>query len=139
MARSTADREAEAQHRCQHQCKARCCHYITVVLPAPRHKADFDELSWFLAHENISVYVECRRWHLEVRNRCQHLTQSNLCGIYDNRPVVCRSYATDVCEYPVRPKHTIHFDTKDEFDAWWTQKRERERRRRKQRASKANT
>ena len=137
MARTIADREAEAQHRCQHQCKARCCRYITVVLPAPGQKADFDELSWFLAHEDISVYVEGRRWHLEVRSRCKHLTKSNLCGVYDNRPVVCRGYETDTCEYPDRPKHALHFDTQDEFDAWWARKRERERRRRKQRARKA--
>ncbi len=30
--------------------------------------------------------------------RCPHLTEDNLCGIYDRRPQVCRDYAADeVC------------------------------------------
>jgi hypothetical protein len=30
--------------------------------------------------------------------RCPHLTEDNLCGIYDRRPRVCRDYAADeVC------------------------------------------
>jgi len=27
--------------------------------------------------------------------RCQHLTADNLCGIYENRPDICRRYAAD--------------------------------------------
>jgi Fe-S-cluster containining protein len=30
--------------------------------------------------------------------RCPHLTADNLCGVYENRPQVCRDYAADdVC------------------------------------------
>jgi Fe-S-cluster containining protein len=30
--------------------------------------------------------------------RCPHLTANNLCGIYDRRPEICRSYrADDLC------------------------------------------
>jgi len=125
---------ADEQHRiCQHECKARCCRYITIKIPAPKVKADFDEISWFLAHRDISVYVESRFWHVEVRNRCKYLTRSNLCSIYENRPDVCRNYDVEACEYPARPKHTLQFDTKEDFDVWWARKRQRERRRRKQR------
>ena len=136
-ARSRSMTEEEAQRRCQHDCQARCCRYITVMLPAPKQKADFDELSWFLAHEGISVYVEGRRWHLEVRNRCKYLTKANLCRIYEDRPEVCRGYETEECEYPERPAHTLHFDTRDEFDSWWARRRAREKRRRRQRARAA--
>lgn len=27
--------------------------------------------------------------------RCPHLTERNLCGIYENRPQICRDYAAD--------------------------------------------
>lgn len=118
--------------KCQEECQARCCRYITVYLEAPRTKSDFDELSWFLAHENICVYVEDRRWHLEVQNRCKHLRRDNLCRVYENRPAVCRDYDMAACEFPARPVHTLHFDTQEEFDHWWAKKREREKRRRQQ-------
>ncbi len=138
MSRPTSDTlEEKLRKRCQDRCKARCCRYITISLPAPRQKADFDEISWFLAHENISVYVEGRRWHVEVRNRCKYLTRQNRCRIYNNRPDVCREYDIESCEYPDRPAHTLHFDTRDEFDAWWARKRARERRRRKRRTHEA--
>lgn len=126
------------QRLCQKDCNARCCRYLTVYLPAPRQKVDFDELSWFLAHENVSVYVEARRWHLEVRTPCRYLDGNNLCTIYEHRPDVCRDYALDACEYPRRPSHTLHFDRKEEFDAWWARRRERERRRRHARLSRKN-
>jgi Fe-S-cluster containining protein len=129
----TAD---EVRRRCQHDCKARCCRYLTIQIPAPRLKRDFDELSWFLAHENVSVYIECRRWHVEVQNRCKHLTQDNLCDDYENRPDVCRTYSGDVCEYPERPLHDTQFDSQEEFNAWWARRRERERRKRRARARK---
>ena len=31
--------------------------------------------------------------------RCQYLTADNRCGIYFNRPKICREYTTDDCEY----------------------------------------
>ncbi|MBE9566172.1 MAG: YkgJ family cysteine cluster protein [Proteobacteria bacterium] len=124
-------KERKAQLRkCQEECQARCCRYITVYLEAPRTQSDFDELSWFLAHENICVYVEDRRWHLEVQNRCKHLRDDNLCAIYEHRPAVCRDYDIEACEFPARPVHTLHFDTQEEFDYWWAKKRAREKRRR---------
>ena len=129
--------EAGQRDICQSVCKARCCRYVTVQIKAPKDKADFDELSWFLAHEHISVYFEGRRWHVEFRTRCKHLNRANLCSIYETRPLVCRGYDAEACEYPARPKHDLHFDTKEEFDHWWEAKRERERRRRRRRAKAA--
>ncbi len=133
----TIDTTNDQLHRCQHLCQARCCRYLTIMIPAPRRKVDFDELSWFLAHEDVSVYFNDRRWHVEVRNRCRHLSADNLCAIYETRPGVCRSYDGEECEYPSRPRHDLQFDTKEEFDAWWRKKQGRERKRRQQRARAA--
>lgn len=129
---NTTDRtRQESQQVCQHDCHSRCCRYITVVLPAPRLSYDFDELSWFLAHENISVYVESRRWHLEVRTPCKYLDRDNLCTIYADRPDVCREYDIEACEFPRRPRHTLHFDTRQEFHSWLTKRQEKRRRKRR--------
>jgi uncharacterized protein len=122
MAKTAATR-GDHTDRCQHQCQARCCRYITLQIDAPKRKCDFDELSWFLAHENVAVYRESRRWHVEVQNRCKYLTEENLCGAYENRPEVCRSYDAANCEYPARPKHELQFDTREQFDAWWARKK----------------
>jgi Fe-S-cluster containining protein len=45
------------------------------------------------------IYVEKRQWYLLVSTRCNYLTGDNRCGIYFNRPKICRDYSTDNCEY----------------------------------------
>ncbi len=129
--------EAETLRRCQHECQSRCCRYITMVINAPKRKCDFDELSWFLAHENISVYVESRRWHLEVQNPCKHLGSDNLCQIYETRPGVCREYESDSCEYPVRPVHSLQFDTQEALESWRAEREAAKRERQRGRQMKA--
>lgn len=129
---SSAESEAQRlRRRCQVECGARCCRYITHIMRAPRRKCDFDEIAWFLAHEHVSVYVEARRWHLEVRTPCRYLTPENLCANYDQRPQVCRDYSQEFCEFPRRPRHSLHFDTKEEFDLWMEKRRKARRSRKK--------
>jgi Fe-S-cluster containining protein len=137
MPKTSAASTDEALRKCQRECKARCCRYFTVQIPAPKLKSDFDELSWFLAHNDVRVYVESRRWHVEVQNRCKHLSKSNLCAAYEKRPDVCSGYDIEACEYPERPAYDLYFSSQTEFDAWWAKKREREGRRRRARAAKS--
>ncbi len=36
--------------------------------------------------------------------RCPHLTEDNLCAVYENRPQICRDYAADwLCERIAAP------------------------------------
>jgi len=128
---------SQANAICQKECQARCCRYITVILPAPKRQCDLDEWSWFLAHENISIYFARRQWHLEVRSRCRYLSKHNLCTIYESRPSVCQDYARESCEYVGQIKHVFHFDTKEEFDRWREKRRARAKRLRKQRTRAA--
>lgn len=127
----------EAAHRCMEECGARCCRYITILLPPPRRRAELDEWSWFLAHENVSIYFSGGRWHMEVRTPCRYLDERNACTIYERRPDVCRIYSLDSCEYTGRVKPRYQFNNKEEFDRWWERRRARERRRRRERAGKA--
>ena len=133
------DRHAmdEISRTCMEECGARCCRYITVVLPPARREYELDEWGWFLAHENVSIYFAGRQWRLEMRCRCRYLDANNACTIYDQRPEVCRYYERDSCEFSGKVKHLHHFDTKEELDRWREQRRERERRRRRRRARAA--
>ncbi len=136
MPEGNAKSADEARRRCQYECGARCCRYLTIQIPAPKLKSDFDEIRWFLAHRDISVYVESRRWQVEVRNRCKHLKSSNLCDAYERRPDVCRLYDVEACEYPERPLHSLQLDSEEEFDLWLARRQARERRKRRARAAK---
>ena len=52
-----------------------------------------------LAHGQTVIYVEKGQWYLLVMTRCGYLTADNRCGIYLNRPKICREYTTENCEY----------------------------------------
>jgi Fe-S-cluster containining protein len=80
-------------------CPGKCCRYFTVEISTPRNWDDFDETRWYLAHGDTLVYVEDGTWNLVVMSRCRYLSPENRCGIYHDRPKICREYTTDECEY----------------------------------------
>lgn len=80
-------------------CPGKCCCYFALPIDKPESWKQFDFIRWFLLHERASVFVESGDWYLIVHNKCKHLGESNLCGIYDTRPKICRDYKTEKCEY----------------------------------------
>jgi len=80
------------------QCDGKCCRYFALQIDEPTTRRDFDDVSWYLAHEGVIVFVEDGDWYLEVRNRCRHLTPDHRCRIYEDRPALCREHATGNCE-----------------------------------------
>jgi Fe-S-cluster containining protein len=81
-------------------CTAKCCKYFALPLPDhPKQWSDFEEIRWFLAHEDVNAFVDEGAWYLLVNRPCRHLQPNNRCGIYENRPNICREYSTDNCEY----------------------------------------
>jgi len=104
-------------------CGAKCCRYITVEIEKPRKKVDVDEIRWFLAHENIEVFIDEGQWYLQVYNRCKHLTRNNRCRIYDRRFDVCRDYDTATCEASDGEDDAISFRTTEEFDEYRARKK----------------
>lgn len=84
------------------KCKAKCCRYVVIRWTAPRSKADFDELMWFLYHDNFNVFIDTlRRWNLEVICDCAALDTDDKCTVYASRPRVCRRYPAnfEICDY----------------------------------------
>lgn len=82
------------------KCKGHCCRYITVDIAAPRSAEDYDEIRWYLLHNNVIVYKpeKDRGWRLEFRTPCKYFNKYKYtCKKYEKRPDVCREYITDEC------------------------------------------
>lgn len=80
-------------------CTAKCCRYFALPIDTPETWADYDNIRWYLTHGSVSVFVEGETWHLMVHADCKYLRDDYRCGIYEDRPAICREYTTDNCEY----------------------------------------
>jgi Fe-S-cluster containining protein len=83
---------------CEH-CTAVCCRYIALPLDKPTSAEDFDDIRWYLAHENVTVFVDKGQWYISFATPCRYLGQDLRCGIYQKRPRICRGYRTGNCDY----------------------------------------
>ena len=81
------------------QCSALCCRYFVLEIDAPQTRQQYDDIRWYLVHQNVFVFIEKKKWYLGVYSRCKHLQADNRCGIYETRPRICREYSTDNCDY----------------------------------------
>lgn len=81
------------------KCSALCCRYFALPLDNPTTARDYDNIRWYLMHDHVVVYIEKKQWYLAVLTKCKNLRDDNLCGIYENRPRICREYTTDNCDY----------------------------------------
>ena len=88
-----------ADNKCSFCTGSICCTYVTQHLDAPRSKEDFQQLLWQISHDNISIYKDEDGWTLLVTGNCQHLQINGDCGIYHQRPEICREHTNDYCEY----------------------------------------
>jgi Fe-S-cluster containining protein len=104
------------------ECDGHCCKYITVQMDTPEEDIEFEELKWFLCHENISVYIDNEGdWCVEVKTTCKFQDpKTNLCKIYGKRPQVCADHQPDECEG--NEEHDAHyqrvFHTMEEIDEY---------------------
>ena len=79
-------------------CGGKCCKYFALQIDTPRGKRDFENLRWYLAHKDVCIYVEKRKWFLEIKNPCRYLTEDHKCSIYSDRPLICREHSAYDCE-----------------------------------------
>ena len=87
-----------AEHQCD-RCAGLCCRYFALPIDNPKSAKQYDDIRWYLCHENVVVFVEDKQWYVGVMNRCKHLQPDNRCGIYHTRPDVCRGYDISNCDY----------------------------------------
>jgi Fe-S-cluster containining protein len=114
-------------------CRGRCCTYVTVEIARPADRVDRDEVRWFLAHENIQVFIEDGEWYVQFYTPCRHLTADGRCAIYAGRFDVCREHSTRECEMSVGKVDAVVFSTTEEFDRWWDRRKQEKKDRRRRR------
>jgi len=102
------------------RCAGLCCRYFALPIETPETRADYDDIRWYLCHENVSVFVEDGDWYLSVRNVCRHLSQESCaCDVYDRRPKICRTYKHSDCDYvPGAYDYELHFTNDREMDEY---------------------
>lgn len=89
---------ADEENLCD-KCSALCCRYIALPIDNPESVKDYDNIRWYLVHENVVVFIEDKQWYVGFFTRCKHLQPDNRCGIYAIRPRICRQYTTDNCDW----------------------------------------
>lgn len=85
-------------------CGAKCCKYVSIELDIPEELDDFENIRWYVAHKNISVYVEEDGfWYVEFRTPCEYL-DGEKCSIHEKfttgkikRPEICKEFNVEQC------------------------------------------
>jgi hypothetical protein len=122
---STTEKMPPVSEKCFH-CTAACCSDVVLEIDEPEDFEDFDNIRWYLYHQNVFIYVDEGEWHLGFHTKCGAMAADHSCGVYMKRPEICREHSADDCsEYtgPGSDDHRSvyydeHFDTADQLDAW---------------------
>ena len=93
------------------KCTGLCCRYFALPIETPEDWDDYDDIRWYLCHEDITVFLEDGDWYINVKNKCKYLSEKDYkCGIYDKRPIICRGYKTDDCDFTSNDyDYELHF------------------------------
>ena len=103
---------------CEH-CTAACCRYVALPIERPENARDFDDMRWYVIHDNIAVFVENDDWFIQIHNPCKHIRPDGGCAIYETRPAICRQYATKECDYLIGDEaRGPYFDNPEELQAY---------------------
>ncbi len=101
-----------------------CCRYIALEIDKPTTKAEKENITWFLLHENISVYIgHDNHWYVEFQTPCKALVKGH-CSVYKKRPAMCRDYDQDNCtNYNNEPAEKKLFTTPEQFKKYLSAKK----------------
>ncbi len=89
----------ETQNKCDLCTNSKCCTYVTQQIDTPRSKYDFEILLWQVSHKKVKAYKDCDGWFVLFEADCTHLEHDGRCGIYEDRPTICRTHENEFCEY----------------------------------------
>lgn len=117
-----------SENKCSFCTGSICCTYVTQHMDTPRSKEDFRQLLWQVSHQNVKLYKDDDGWTLLVEGKCQHLHINGDCGIYHERPDICREHTNDYCEFdaPSEDGFDLYFENyfdllkycKKRFKSW---------------------
>ena len=95
----------------------RCCTYVSVGINEPTKVRYASDILWYLYHESVSVYLDGDgEWSVVFETRCRNLRSDLLCGVYEQRPIVCRDFDNTTCEVNSTGGRT--FATPEDFLRW---------------------
>ena len=98
------------ESKCE-SCNSKCCRYIVLDIETPEMLSDFENIKWYVSHENVQVFVDCEGfWNLKFITKCKHLTKFNRCNIYKTRPEVCREFSPKTCSENNENENILTFD-----------------------------
>jgi Fe-S-cluster containining protein len=104
------------------QC-AKCCTYVGVGINEPTSLRYATDVLWYLYHENVSVHVDGDgEWMVVFETRCRQLGHDLLCGVYEQRPLICRDFDNRTCEVNA-PRRGRTFTAPEEFLEWLSRRR----------------
>jgi Fe-S-cluster containining protein len=99
------------------QC-AKCCTYVAVPIPGPDKAKEATDMLWFLYHDNVILYRDADlEWCVVFETRCRNLRGDKLCGIYEQRPHVCRHFDNTSCDVN-SPEGGLELRTPAEYLDW---------------------
>ena len=82
------------------ECGARCCRYFCFEIDKPTSFEEFENVRWFLMHEGVAVHIDTDGdWYIAIINRCRNLLPNLRCRQYSRRPLICRSYNIEGCDF----------------------------------------
>jgi len=97
-----------------------CCRHVAVEIDAPETEKEYDQIRWFLLHENVWVFIDNDdSWNMQVNNKCKKLKEDGWCGYYEKRPIICREYSSENCERNGDgDSFKIMWKSLEEFNEW---------------------
>jgi len=101
------------------ECGAKCCRYFCFEIDEPDDFEEFDDIRWYLLHEGVSVHVDEGDWFIQIDNTCRMLADDNSCMAYATRPLICRKYDPENCDYSDGDYgYDEQFTTPEELEAY---------------------
>lgn len=93
-----------------------CCTYVAVGVNAPTSPRYASDMLWYLYHEHVTVHRDVDGdWSVVFATRCRNLGVDLCCGVYAERPHICRVFDESGCEVNAPDSRDRVFETPTQF------------------------
>ncbi len=98
----------------------KCCRYVAVGIDEPSSVKRVSTALWMVYHKGVSIFESHDGdWFMVVAADCENLQPNGFCGVYQNRPLICREYDVDGCEgTSSEPAEKLKFEDAASFVRW---------------------
>ncbi|MHC4294231.1 MAG: YkgJ family cysteine cluster protein [Planctomycetota bacterium] len=101
------------------KCGAKCCTYFCFEIDEPDSYAELEDVRWYLCHDGVTVHVDEGDWYISIENRCKKLGEDDHCTEYEDRPLICRTYSPEKCDFSDGDYgYDEYFETPEQLDAY---------------------